>query len=55
MQIKNVNIDIFHFIDVIMFNVSTVFFFFLICPAEIRVRLIHLCVLYAVNTVTHEG
>ena len=46
MQIKTI-IDNIHFID-IMFYISALFFFFLICPAEIGVRLIHACILYAI-------
>ena len=47
MQIKTIVINTIHYINFITFNIST--FFFLICPAEIWVRLIHLGVLYAVK------
>ena len=51
MQIKSVIIDNIHHITFITFNISTLFhkFFFLICPAEIGVRPIHLCVFNAVK------
>ena len=60
MQIKSVIIDNIHYINFITFNISTLFYFclfffvffgggFLIWSAEIGVRLIHLCVLYAVK------
>ena len=39
MQIKSLIIDNIHYISFITFNISTLFF--LICPAEIGVRLIH--------------
>ena len=48
MQIKSVIIDNIHYINSTMFNISTLFFF-LICPAEIGVHLIHPYVLYVVK------
>ena len=52
MQIKSVIIDSIHYINFIIFDISNLFvcfFLLLICPAEIEVRLIHLCVLYSVK------
>ena len=43
MQIKSVIIDYIHSINWVSLKV------FLVCPAEIEVRLIHPCVLYAVK------
>ena len=55
MQIKNVIIDNIHYIKFITFNISTLFHydFFLICPAELGVGLIHLCILYAIKYGTY--
>ena len=47
MQIKSVIIDNIHYINFITFD--NIIIFFLICLAEIGVRLIHLCVLYAIK------
>ena len=47
MQIKSLIIVNVPYINLITFNVGTSFF--LMCPAEIRVRLIQPCVLYAVR------
>ena len=40
MQIKSVIIDNIHYIN-FMFNISTLFFFFLICPSEIGVGILY--------------
>ena len=51
MQIKSVIIDNIHYIIYIMFNISTLFHYFLawIYNAEIGVRLIHQCVSYVIK------
>ena len=47
MQIKSVIIDNIHYINFTTFDISS--FFFLICPAEIGVHLIHPHVSYAIK------
>ena len=50
MQIKSDIIDNIHYINFITFNITILlFFFFLICPAEIRVHLIYPFLLYIVK------
>ena len=51
MQIKNFIIDNINYINFFTFNMGTMFHydFFWICRAEIGVRLLYQCILYAVK------